>query len=317
MALLDRFGPEKLIALAAALVTGAAVFMMPQAVLQEAVMATGLPSVLPPLEPPLGAKARIGLALFATGLTFTMVVMVLSLLARRSAGPVARPAVVDEDVPAPPKVRRRDRHPDAPARAPLQIDRDIGLPKEKAKELALEPVEPAPVRTRLIRPSRVEEELPPEPEPEEEFELAPDMIADEPEGAEEPEYPEEREELAAPDELAAPEPAAPVMEQRRPAPVPQPEPVAAHPAWLDASAPQPSSSAQAPLVELVERLERALATRAAARNNGPAPRMQAAPTAPVSAPEPVLSGAEADGEGPDARLRTALESLKRFAPRRG
>jgi hypothetical protein len=293
MGLLDRMGPEKLVAVAAALVTGGAVYLMPQAVLQEAVIASGLPSVLPPLEPPLGARARIGLSLFAAGTVFGLVVLVLGLLARRSdhqaRKAAAQPAAEDDHLPVPPRVRRRDRHPDAPVRAPLQIDREIGLPEERPQRPERPQPESAPEPSRRIRAGRVEEELPPEPPV---FELGPDAIVDAPEP--EPE----------------PEPQAPVIEKRQEPPRRR-EQVPSHPAWLEVPEPRPVPSTE-PLAELVERLERAMAKRAA----GSTPRTPApepAPPAAIPAPE----AAEEEEDGPDARLRNALESLKRFAPQRG
>jgi hypothetical protein len=280
MDIVNKIGVEKLVAAAAALVTGAAVYMMPQSVLQEAVIASGLPGVLPPLEPPLGGKARIGLALFAAGIAFGLIVTLMGLIGRFAAKPAKKPeraARSVDDLPVPPRVRRRDQHPDAPARAPLLIEQEIGRPGEpvaaekgvgrRIRTLSREETVPeAQVREPIFAEPAPEPQPQPEPEP-----IIQEAIADAPE---------------------------PVIETE---PLVREELVGSRPAWLDV--PEPSPSAHAPLVELVERLERALEVRTAQRRTAPAP------VPPVAA--------EAEADGTDARLRSALESLKRFAPQRG
>lgn len=283
MDIVKKLGVERLVAAGAALITGAAVYMMPQNVLQEAAIASGLSAAFPPLEPPLGAKARIGLALFAAGIAFGLIVTLVGLIGRvGKAGAKPRKAVVaaKDEGPALPKLRRRDRHPDAPARAPLLIEQEVGVPDEEEPQ-------------RRIRSGWGDDILPPEPAFAPDPVILPEPVAE----AEPPAEPEWQPEREAVERTEEPEP----FDDEEPQAAP--ERVAAHPAWLDVSAPQPPL-AQLPLVELVERLERALEARTATR---------AAPV--IRAPEPAVAKAETDGT--DARLRSALESLKRFAPQRG
>lgn len=280
---------ETMVAAGAAIITGAAVYLMPVDLLQNAVIASGLPSVLPPLDPPLGNRAKIGLALVAAGLAFGLVALLVRLLVgkpKAKVGSTARlferkkdvkkpkpaaPVAEMQDAPTAPKLRWRDRHPDAPARAPLSIGREIGLPDEP----------------RVPGFAKAEPVFAPEPV------FKADTVA---EVFEEPGV----ETLA----LVDPEPVAAAYEPEL-APEPEPEPVAAHPAWLDAEAPQPVEARQPTLAELLERLEVAMARRvpwvaeAAAQTDAPA---RGAPSSDGSA---------------DDRLRSALESLKRFAPGRG
>ena len=268
-------GIETWIAALAAFVTGAAVFLMPGGILQNAVMASGLPDTLPQLVPPLGMKARLGLALLGAGFSFGMVVMLTKLMAWSGRG---RPAKVEEvDLPPVPRVRRRDRHPDAPVRAPLSISRDIaasedefptvmkGAPFDEALEAGEPEIEAAPV--------------------------------DEPFGWSEPEVPQEPEELIPPAPAEASEPFE--WEEEAPTAVPS-----ARPAWLDSSTPQPPPREES-VSALMARLERALERRNRAFAPAEAPSPQAA--------EPV----EAAPDLGDQRLRSALESLKRFAPGAG
>ncbi len=274
---------ETMVATGAAFVTGAAVFLMPIDLLQNAVIASGLPALLPPLDPPLGSKAKIGLALVAAGFAFGLVALLVRLLVGKSKKKVsgterlferkrdARPKPaqpVIEDAPDAPKLRRRDRHPDAPARAPLSIGREIGSPD-------------SPPRPRFAKEEPVFA-----PEPEIEAEPVVEAPA-----------------FEAP-EFVAPEPVeaayVPVFE---PAPEVEPEPVATHPAWLDADVPQPVERSEPTLAELLERLEAAMARRVpvVAKAARAEPAAEAAPATAVS----------------DDRLRSALENLKRFAPGRG
>src|SRR5687767_799636 len=96
-------------ALIAAFVAGAVVFLMPGSILEPAVLASGLPDTFSQLTPPLGMKARAGLALLSAGSAFGMVLLMMRVLGwvtrRRAAA-----ADQDERVEAP-RVRRRDRHP--------------------------------------------------------------------------------------------------------------------------------------------------------------------------------------------------------------
>ena len=280
---------ETMVAAGAAVITGAAVYLMPIDLLQNAVIASGLPSVLPPLDPPLGSRAKIGLALVAAGFAFGLVALLVRLLVgkpktkvsgtahlfERKRDAKAKPAVaVAEDAPDAPKLRRRDRHPDAPARAPLSIGREIGSPDSP----------PMP------RFAKAEPAFAPEPV----YEPEPEPVAYEAPVVEAPAF--EAPVFAEPEPVEADH--APAFE---PAFEPAPEPVATHPAWLDADVPQPERQ-EPPLAELLERLEAAMARRPVA-------------AAPVAAE--VVAELEERPTVADDRLRSALENLKRFAPGRG
>ena len=99
-------------------------FAMPGDLLTDLVGASGLPSILPAAEPPLGYKARIGVGIIGALLVFALVFMLLRLLDRTgydAAGAKAEP-------PAEPRARRRDAHPDAPAPRPISATREFGEP---------------------------------------------------------------------------------------------------------------------------------------------------------------------------------------------
>jgi hypothetical protein len=300
-------GLPTLLATLAAFVTGAAVFFMPTAVLQEAVSASGLSSAISQLQPPLGAKARLGLAFLTAGSAFGTVLL-LTRLVLRPAPP--RASRRDEANEALPRVRRRDRHPDAPVRSPLSVTRDLGVSvdeEEPARAPALRrggSVEPEPFVPEAPRPLRAErqpiirfepealrEEPPmpeaePEPEVEEPFAEEPAPLEERAAAPEAPEHewepePESKDAATDPEPL----PASPQAEVHRPA-------------WLALPPGQPAP-AQESISDLVDRLERAIERRS-----------------PVgSAPAP--SAAADEAEPMDLRLRSALENLKRFAPRRG
>lgn len=291
-------GIEKLVGAVAGLATAAGVLLMPVAVLQEAVIASGVANLLPPLEPPLGTKARIGLALVAAGMAFGFVVMLVRLINRPAKGasirvrpvkekPVkvkaAMPVAAKADMPVPPKVRRRDRHPDAPARAPLSID-EVLHPTGAQAEDGTPP--------RLIKSGWDSSGVAEEPEAAPAFaEAEPEPIAS---VAPEPEPEIVPQPAEAPQTVSRAQPA-----WLEPAPEPEPEPA---PAFT----PEPEPVQRQSLAELVERLERALERRT------PRGTPAAAPREPEDVP--VISEAH---QGTEMRLRDALESLKRFAPQRG
>lgn len=123
--------------LAACVVAGLlllAIAIAPAATLETAVMASGLPAVLPAAAPPLGLTARAALLFIAAcgiaGLGWALVQ--IGILERL---PFADSAEVDAFDP--PAIRRADAHPDAPARAPVRAARDLGEPF--AGEHAAEP----------------------------------------------------------------------------------------------------------------------------------------------------------------------------------
>jgi hypothetical protein len=130
----------------AALSVAFVAFAAPGDILGELIGLTGLPSVLPAAQPPLGATARIALGVIGSGLAFALAYGALRWL-DRFAAPRARP----EPVLAPeeaPRLRRRDLHPDAPAVRPILADRDLGTPAPPAVPAWLAPdaEAPAPVQ---------------------------------------------------------------------------------------------------------------------------------------------------------------------------
>jgi len=333
-------GIETWMAALAALVTGAAVFLMPIGVLQEAVRASGMADLLPALQPPLGWKARMGLALLSAGSAFGTALLLMRIAGRLTA---ASPRLEEAEVaPMVPRVRRRDAHPDAPARAPLSVTRDLGVrmdqdPVEAAEESRQEEEERVPALRRPaaeeqheLRPARSIRRAPPAPAPaarsplpwldeaEEEpsrpqrlsrLERAAKQVArpdeQEPEEPDLPEEPDQSEEVealqpeaAAAEAEAAGEPAErdrgrtaqPTIIVEPVEPEPQPAPVHARPEPVGASADED-------IVALLARFEQAMERRTA--------RPRAEPEA----------RSDSDEDGTDMRLRSALENLKRFAPR--
>ncbi|HEU4959940.1 MAG TPA: hypothetical protein VFT56_05990 [Sphingomonas sp.] len=108
------------------LLVALAVAVMPASLLDSAVTASSIPSVLAAAEPPLGATARVlllligggGVALFAgvaLWLVFGNRTIALGRGERAGQGEL-------------PVLRRADSHPDAPPRAPVRAHRDFGAP---------------------------------------------------------------------------------------------------------------------------------------------------------------------------------------------
>lgn len=188
-------------------------------------------------------------------------------------------------------------------------------PAAGPKPVALPPIETASEPVDELTPwsqRKQPVQLDPIPAPEPLVAFEPEPVA-----AAEPEEDElELHEAAAlrPDEAErAPAPAAPMPQENV-------EPHSARPAWLaeqpeadqlEDRAPTPRFTGQESIAELMERLERAMASRAVGTQIGeerpvPAPPMAQAPETDLNpaAPEPM-----------DTRLRSALENLKKFAPR--
>ncbi|WP_294127448.1 hypothetical protein [Sphingomonas sp.] len=169
------------------------VAMIPVPALEALVMDSGLPSILAGAEPPLGATARLAVAL-GTGV-FVGAFMWLSafiLLGSRglTIGEVEDIAADSEAVPLP-VLRRADAHPDAPPRPPLLATRDLGRPFLEIRAAAPAPVEPedehidfdAIFPPRAITPPKAPEPAAPEPAPEPAAELPEPVAAAEPEPA--------------------------------------------------------------------------------------------------------------------------------------
>jgi hypothetical protein len=267
------------LAAAAALAVGFAAFVMPGDILTSLVQATGLPSVLPMAEPPLGMKARAGISLVAALLTFGSVFFLLRRIGGASAPARQRdtggwlPEVdeVGDTSPAAPRLRRADVHPDAPARRPILAVRELGEP---APQMA-----PLPS---FVAEMPAEPEAAPDPEPEPQAVVA---IEEPPEELDELELTGSDIEIIA----AAPEAAAP--EQSLPAAVYEPT--------QDAS-----------VAELMARLERGLARRIRRPEPTPAPEAAREPVRDTE-PVPIFQA------GGDDRLRNAMENLQKMAARAG
>lgn len=135
-------------------------FAAPADLLASLVGATGIASIIPAAQPPLGLTARVALGAGGSVVVFGIALLVLRWLGRVGTKPAEAEA---EETPEPvtPRLRRRDIHPDAPARAPLLAVHELGEPALELNQAAPEP-EPEP------------EPLPqPEPDPLPEFVQAP------------------------------------------------------------------------------------------------------------------------------------------------
>ncbi|WP_210189351.1 hypothetical protein [Allosphingosinicella indica] len=102
----------------AALAVAFVAFAMPGDLFEAAVLASGLPALLPAAAPPLGNTARLGVGAIAALLSFGGLFLLL-----RALGPGPRRATADA-----PRVRRADAHPDAPSRRPIRAGDDLGEP---------------------------------------------------------------------------------------------------------------------------------------------------------------------------------------------
>jgi hypothetical protein len=333
-------------AVLAAVGAAAAILLIPTDLLESIVLQSGLPSLLPAAEPPLGMTARLALAVVAAAVAGLAVFATMRLLARAASlfeeedeedGPVAATAQ--------PRVRRRDQHPDAPARAPLSAHRDLGAPEpppppvieeEPArrirKRMATEIGGDAPwrqeeavgERLRRIQVAQAGATVTPQPAPEAETELlletespaAADVAADLPEPAEPTGFAED---------LSPPEPASPVTAW--PSAEAEPSPLA----WRDwpvqpvqpvqASRSRPvEESAEQPLETPPTPAEPPVSGRESvdelvARLERAIERRRAGAPSAIAAPPPATPVMRAPGgESMDERLRAALDSLKRFAP---
>jgi hypothetical protein len=319
-----RIGIDKAVASGAAALAGGALFLIPVDILENAVVKAGLDTMFAPLAPPLGVKARLGMALVIAGMVFGIVLGAMSLLEALSKRPRKARAAEHEhetadDLPPVPRARRRDRHPDAPTRAPLSPVRDLGLPESAAEP---EPVvqdvaarlrrfrsDPAPEAAPVLSPSAEPEQevwMEPEPEAEPIVDAGPYSFEPEPQ----PLVLDEAEEEPAPAPWTPePEPerhfTAPVVAAKEEVPpVRQTEPQPAFAERRSAGRRRDDRPRDETISELMARLERALEGPGASLAASPAP----APVAPQAAPAEVEAGG-------DDRLRSALEHLKRVASR--
>ena len=186
-------------------------FAAPAELVGEVAAATGLTALLPG-ETPVGASARIFLGAAGAVLVFALAFLLLRWLDRFGANR-ARAAEEAEAQDEPPRLRRRDFHPDAPARRPLLAGHELPEP-----DLQVDP-EPEPEP----EPEPVAELVEPEPEPESKAPEPPRRSNSLPELLERLEQGLARRRA----EAAAPAPAAPA------APAPQPEPPQVFPEAAD------------------------------------------------------------------------------------
>lgn len=124
-ALVQRLTPNAALALAggAGACAVLASLVLPGALLEDMVLASGIAAFVPAAEPPLGTTARLCIGLFCGGLIALIAWMGLSALiawldSRAAVGPEGE---------ARPTVRRADAHPDARPRVPLRAS-DLDMP---------------------------------------------------------------------------------------------------------------------------------------------------------------------------------------------
>lgn len=123
------------VALWAAALFGLGSFAVAPQFLERAVVAIGLPAIVPATAPPLGFTARALLALALTGIGAIVGLLIGRRLRaegasprRRRMNPAAGRATGFTSGADAPKVRARDAHPDAPPRKPLTLSEDLVAP---------------------------------------------------------------------------------------------------------------------------------------------------------------------------------------------
>ena len=251
-------------------------FIAPAGLLADTVGATSLASILPAAAPPLGLEARIGIGAGGAVLVFAAPLLLRRWLdrfrARRAEQAEEAAAILEA-----PRRRRRDIHPDAPARPPLLAGHEVGEPEPQgwAAE-APDPFQESPRDSSSLAEAYAliqrtwSRQLPVEP--------------------------------------AVPEaPLGTAWEE--PADAPQPWPLASVAAEPE---PEPAALEAAPghapgsIPDLIERLEWGLARC----RQAPAPQPAPGPVQ-AAAPEPMAPPARAD-----VRLQSAIEHLQRLASRR-
>lgn len=132
----NRFDPPRVIPpapIVAALVgAGAAVAfaIVPMSLVERVVLDSGITAFVAAAAPPLGFTARLLLVMFGGGGLGGVAWLATLLLLGRANAPIAgdgfilkRPRRDEDDAPI---LRRADAHPDAPPRAPLRANRDLG-----------------------------------------------------------------------------------------------------------------------------------------------------------------------------------------------
>ncbi len=136
-ALVQRLTPNVALALAggAGACAVLASLVLPGALLEDMVLASGIAAFVPAAEPPLGTTARLCIGLFVGGLIALIAWMGLSGLIAWSDSRLADAAAGEPR----PTVRRADAHPDARPRVPL-----------RASDLEMPVAEPAPAAAREV-----------------------------------------------------------------------------------------------------------------------------------------------------------------------
>lgn len=101
--------------------------LVPADALEDAIVQSGLPAILPAAEPPLGVTARLGLTFVGAGGVGLLGWFLFFLLfgSRTMAFGNGSHVAEGDGVPV---LRRADAHPDAPARRPLFASEDLGTP---------------------------------------------------------------------------------------------------------------------------------------------------------------------------------------------
>ena len=136
------------LAIAGGLLIAVAMLVLPTALLERLVVASGFPSVIAAAQPPLGLTARIALGLILGGGFMAFACIALSLLFGDRTLNLAKAGTV---------LRGTDIHPDAPPRPPLFAARDLGTPFLEVKA----PVDgAAPVARDPLDMTPIEQELP-------------------------------------------------------------------------------------------------------------------------------------------------------------
>lgn len=120
----------------AALAVAFAAFTIPDALLGDAVEATGLPGVLAAAQPPLGTTARLLLALAGALTAFGGTFALLRWLDRFASRTPAQFEAPASPAPEAPRIRKADAHPDAPPCRPISATRDLGEPAPPSRPAA-------------------------------------------------------------------------------------------------------------------------------------------------------------------------------------
>lgn len=105
--------------------------LIPLPMLESLVRASGLPAVVAAAEPPFRDTARPVLVILGGGFAGLLVWLALASLIGNRTIALGRAPVDIDDLPADmqvPVLRRADAHPDAPPRAPLFANRELGTP---------------------------------------------------------------------------------------------------------------------------------------------------------------------------------------------